>query len=411
MPEDIYLGRQPILDAESRLYGFELLFRSSHPNPSHPLDDDVATSSVIIRALSDFGAEAVLDGYPGFINCGAAFLMSDEIELLPPDKVVLEILEHTAATEALIKRCDYLRSKGYRLALDDFTGANELNRAFLPLVNMVKVDIRPLDRAGLFSLTRQLAELGMVLLAEKVETEAEFQHCKQLGYQYFQGYYFSRPEVLKGKRLTAGQMALIRVMAILQKEDVDIREIEEIFKEHPALGVSLLRLANSAASGLRVQLKSISAAIFALGRRQLERWVLLLMMAEGKSDGKLSLLMHMAATRGKFMELLAPAWGGKPGLSDSAFITGVVSVMDSFLGMPMEQVVVSLGLSDEMRDALLRREGLLGSLLGVAEALEQENSEKAEQEFARYHAQELGSMLNHAQGEALAWANKVLKAA
>jgi c-di-GMP-related signal transduction protein len=411
MSEDIFLGRQPILDAESRLYAFELLFRSSLVNAAYPFDEEMATSSVIVRALSDFGVDAVLEANPGFINCNAAFLMSDTVELLPSDRIVLEILETTAATEELIARCQYLRGKGYRLALDDFTGVNELNRAFLPLADIVKVDIRPLDQAALFNVTRQLAELNLLLLAEKVETEDEFRHCKQLGYQYFQGYYFSRPEVMKGKRLSPGQMALIRVMAILQREDAEIREIEEIFKEHPALGVSLLRLANSASSGLRVQLKSISSAIFALGRRQLERWVLLLMMAEGKSDGKLSLLLHMAATRGKFMELLAPAWSGKPGLSDSAFITGVVSMMDSFLGMPMEQVVDSLGLSDEMRDALLRREGFLGSLLGVAEALEQESGEKAEQEFIRRQAQEVGPMLNHAQGEALAWANKVLKAA
>lgn len=202
MSQDIYLGRQPIVDAENRLYGFELLFRSSEPGSGHPFDDEMATSSVIIRALSEFGAEAVLDTYPGFINCNAAFLMSDTVELLPPDKVVLEILETTVATEELTARCGYLCSKGYRLALDDFTGANELNRAFLPLVHMVKVDIRALDRAGLFDVTRQLAVCNAVLLAEKAETEAEFQHCKLLGYQYFQGYYLSRPELIKGKRLT-----------------------------------------------------------------------------------------------------------------------------------------------------------------------------------------------------------------
>lgn len=206
-------------------------------------------------------------------------------------------------------------------------------------------------------------------------------------------------------------MALIRVMAILQKEDADTRDIEEIFKEHPALGVSLLRLANSVSSGLRVPLKSISAAIFALGRRQLERWVLLLMMAEGKSDGRMSLLLHVAATRGKYMELLAPVWSSKSGLPDSAFIAGVVSVMDRFLGMPMEQVVDSLGLNDEMRDALLQHEGVLGNLLNLAESLEQETSKKVEEDFVRCHAQEVSDMLNNAQGQALAWANNVLKAA
>src|SRR5690606_24980227 len=143
-----------------------------------------------------------------------------------------------------------------------------------------------------------------------------------------------------------------------------------IFKAHPALGVSLLRLANSAAAGLRAPLNSLSSAIYVLGRRQLERWVLLLMMADSRSDGKSSLLLHLAATRGKFMELLAPTWCSQPQLCDSTFVVGVVSVMDRFLGMDMEQVVDSLGLSDELRAALLCREGELGMLLNLAESLE-----------------------------------------
>ena len=410
MSEDVYLARQPILDRESRLYGFELLFRSSGVNAASPVDDEMATSSVIIRALSDFGAEAVLDSCPGFINCNASFLMSDAVELLPPDKVVLEILETTVATPALLERCQALKAKGYRLALDDFRGVTELNREFLPIVQMVKVDILGMMQQEIAALTRQLHGLNVLLLAEKVESEKEFQLCKDLGYQYFQGYYFSKPELMTRKRLSPGQMALIRIMAILQKEDADIREIEEIFKEHPTLGVSLLRLANSVASGLRVQLKSISAAIFALGRRQLERWILLLMLAEGKGDGRQSLLLHIAATRGKFMELLTPAWSSKSGLADSAFIVGVVSVMDTFLGMPMDQVVTSLGLSEEMCEALLRREGVLGTLLSLAEALEAQEG-GVQEDFVREHAEEVGDMLNSAQGQALAWANRIMKAA
>lgn len=410
MSDDIYLGRQAILDRDRRLYGFELLFRYGLGNHCGDIDDEVATSSVIIHALSEFGADAVLDCCPGFINCSADFLMSDAIELLPSDKMVLEILESAVASESLIERCSELKSKGYRLALDDFAGINDSNRGFLPLADMVKVDIRAFSAADLEKVTLQLYGLNTMLLAEKIETEMEFHRCKSLGYHYFQGYYFSRPDIMQGKRLTCGQMALVRIMAILQREDAEIREIEEIFKEQPALGISLLRLANSVSSGLRVPLKSISAAIFALGRRQLERWVLLLMMVEGKGDGSLSLLLHMAATRGKFMELLASAWSEQRHLSDSAFIVGVVSMMDRFLGMPMEQVVDSLGLSEEMREALLERNGTLGYLLTLAESLE-ESDDVVHKESIRQHASEMGEMLNRAQGQALAWANKVLRAA
>lgn len=410
MSNNIYLARQPIVDRESRLVGFELLFRRGAENVFVEVDGQVATSSVAIGALSEFGADAVLSDNAGFINCNADFLMSDALELLPPDKIVLEILECTAADDALIKRCMELKSKGYRIALDDFAGINEVNRGLVPLADIVKVDIRDLRPGQLEEVTSQLLPFNTTLLAEKIETEAEFQRCLSLGYRYFQGYYFSRPEIIAGKRLSRGQMALTRIMALLQKEHAEIGEIEEIFKEHPTLGVSLLRLANSVASGLRVPLKSISAAIYALGRRQLERWTLLLLMAEGREDGKQSLLLHVAATRGKFMELLAPMWEAHPGLADSAFIVGVVSVMDGFLGKPMNEVVESLGLCEEMRDALLERKGTLGTLLALAESLEAQEGGMPE-EFVRQHAGEVGEMLNSAQGQALAWANKVLKAA
>ena len=310
MSDNIYLARQPILDAGGRLFGFEPLFRSSLTNSAGSFTDEVATSSVVIRALSEFGASTVLDGYLGFINCCADFLMSAAIELLPPEKIVLEILENTAATEDLMARCQYLRNKGYRLALDNFLGITELNQEFLPLVYIVKVDIRDLEPDELADVTRQLAVFDTLLLAEKVETEAEFGRCKLLVYRYFQGYYFSRPEVIKGRSMTPGQMVLVRVMAILQKEDADIRDIEETFKEPPALGISLLRLANSAAFGLRSPLKSIpqrflhwTATNGALDSTDDGR---------NKSDAKLSPLLHVAATRGKFMELPAPSWCNNP---------------------------------------------------------------------------------------------------
>ena len=411
MSDNIYLGRQPIVDVHAQLYGFELLFRSSLVNSASIFSNDTATSSVITRVLGEFGVHSVLDGLPGFINCSAAFLMSDEIELLPADKIVLEILEDTAPTPELMARCQSLRNKGYKLALDDFAGINELNRSFLPMMHMVKVDVRSVQGGNLSEVRQQLAPFNTIMLAEKVETEEEFEHCKLMGCQYFQGYYFSCPEVMKGKSLTPGQNALIRVMACLQKDDSDVWEIESIFKAHPALAVSLLRLANSAAIGLRMPLRSLSAAIFALGRRQLERWVLLLLMSEGGGGGKRSLLLHLSATRGKFMELLANGWCKQPAMVDASFVVGMVSLMDRFLGMTMEQVVDSLGLGDDMRIALLEREGELGTLLSLAEALEMDDAADVAEKVIRQHAQGMENMLNKLQGQALAWATEVMKVA
>lgn len=408
--EEIYLGRQPIVDREQRLHAFELLFRSGSANRALILDDEAATSAVIIHTLSEFGIETVLGKYPGFINCDTAFLLSDSIELLPPEKVVLEILETTVSTAAIQQRCRELKAKKFRFALDDFRGITNSNRLFLPLVDIIKVDILGMTVTQLEMVTREVIGLPAVLLAEKVESEEEFIRCSALGYRLFQGYYFSKPEIVTGRRLSMAHVTLIRLLALLQ-QDADLPEIEEAFKQHPTLGVNLLRLANSAAGGMRAPLRSIASAILTLGRRQLQRWLLLLMLAEGSQcAGKQSLLLHVAATRGKFMELMVLPENGNAILAESAFIAGIVSVMDALLGMPMEKVVASLGLAPNVSVALLQREGMLGRLLNVAEALEQDDHGAVVQFVASYPHLGL-DVLNQAQGQALAWANRITLAA
>jgi c-di-GMP-related signal transduction protein len=406
--EDIYLGRQPILDREQRIYAFELLFRSGSANRAVIVDDVSATSAVIIRTLSEFGIETVLGKYPGFINCDTAFLMSDEIELLPPEKVVLEILETAVATDAVQHRCIYLKEKGFRFALDDFRGTNSANRQFLPLVDIIKVDIFKMIPSQLEAVTREVTGLNALLLAEKVESQEEFARCSALGYHLFQGYYFSRPEIIAGKRLSPAHVTVIRLLALIQ-QDAELAEIEEIFKQHPTLGVNLLRLANSAATGLRSPLRSIGSAIVILGRRQLQRWLLLLMLAEGSQGAGSQPLLHLAATRGRFMELVALHGKGGTVLADGAFIAGIVSVMDALLGLPMEKVVTSLGLAPEVSLALVRREGSVGELLNLAQALEEED-QGAVVEFVAAHSQSGVDLLNQTQGKALAWANSIILA-
>ena len=404
--EEIYLGRQPILDRKQRICGFELLFRSGSANRAVIIDDQAATSAVIVHTLSEFGIETVLGKFPGFINCNAEFLMSDALELLPPGKVVLEILETTASSDLILQRCKNLKAKGFRFALDDFRGSNSATLPFLPLVDIIKVDILGMSVAQLDAVTREVIDLPATLLAEKVESRDEFVRCEALGYHLFQGYYFSRPEIVSGKRLSLAHVTLIRLQALIQ-QDADTSEIEETFKQHPILGVNLLRLANSAANGAHRPFRSIGNAIVALGRHQLQRWLLLLMLAEGSQGaGNQSLLLHLAATRGKFMESLVAAEQGASAVAESGFIAGIVSVMDVLLGIPMEKVVASLGLAPDVSMALLNRQGTLGALLNVAKALEDDDHE-AVVEFISSYPQCGVDLLNHAQGRALEWANNI----
>lgn len=406
--EDIYLGRQPILDRNKRLYGFELLFRSGSANRAVVVDDRAATSAVIVRTLSEFGIETVVERFPAFINCNAAILMGDAVHLLPPERTVLEILETTAADEAILRRCRELREHGYRLALDDFQGTNEMNAAFLALADIIKVDVLGMTPVQLKNVTGQAAAAKAMLLAEKVESEQEFRLCLDLGYQLFQGYYFSKPQVMAGRRLSNTQAALIQLLGLVQ-QDAELDEMEQAFKQHPMLGIKLLRLANSAGSGSRKPLSSIANAIVVLGRRQLQRWLLLMLADDSAGSGGQPLLLHAAAARGKFMELMAQHDGPGAAMADSAFVAGVVSAMDAVLGMPMEQLVASLGLTQEVRLGLLAREGPLGELLDLAQALEDEN-DAAVASFIASHPDSGVEMLNHAQGEALAWANRILLA-
>lgn len=418
--EDIFLGRQPIVDRAQELQGFELLFRNSQSNQATVTDDREATSTVIVHTLSEFGIDSVLGGFSGFINCDASFLMSDAIALLPADKVVLELLESTVSDAEIQRRCLQLQALGFRLALDDFQGATGYNRGLLPMMDIIKVDISGLSTAELDTLSRDVRTLNAIRLAEKVESAAQFKHCAELGYHLFQGYHFARPEMVSGRRLSPSHAALLRLLAMLQA-DADIRQIEDVFKQNPALSVNLLRLANSAAMGQRQPLRSVANAIVVLGRRQLQRWLLLLMLATADhGQPARGALLHLAATRGKLMELLMLQ--DHPTLADSAFVAGIVSVMDALLGQTMQQVVDALGLADDMRGALLQRSGPIGRMLAVIEALEGEgggsaaNSRDADanrdlQAWLDDDACRTARRINHNQGLALAWANQVLQAA
>jgi c-di-GMP-related signal transduction protein len=327
---------------------------------------------------------------------------------------VLELLETTVCDAAVQRRCLELKALGFRLALDDFQGATEYNRGLLPMMDIIKVDINGLSDSALDIISRDVRTLNVIRLAEKVESAAQFKQCSDLGYHLFQGYHFSRPEMVSGRRLSSSHLALLRLMTMLQ-EDADIRRIEDVFKQNPALAVNLLRLANSAALGHRQPMRSVANAIVVLGRRQLQRWLLLLMLATAdQGQAARPALLHLAATRGKLMELLMLQ--DHPTMADGAFVAGIVSVMDALLGQPMQQVVDALGLADDMRNALLQRRGPIGRMLTLVESLERDEAsgKHNDKDVLAYLDEDVSravKRLNHSQGLALAWANQVLQAA
>ena len=405
--DNVYLGRQPILDRSQSLYAFELLFRTGAENKAHVICDIAATSAVIVHTLSEFGIDVVLGRYTGFINCDASFLQSDAIELLPPEKIVLEILEKTIADEMILKRCIELKQYGFRLALDDFQGITSQNQAFLDLMDIIKVDVLGLTRQELRNIVDQLSGRNIVLLAEKVETKDEFNFCLELGFDLYQGYFFSKAEKISGKRFTAGQQTVVQLLGMVQS-DSDVNSVVEAFKQSPTLSIGLLRLTNSASIGLRHVVTSIRSAVVLLGHKQLQRWLLLLLMAQGGTrKGLQTALIHQAAGRAKFMELMAMSQREWEPYAESAFITGIVSVMDALLGMETQVLVESLGLDVKVYDALTNRKGILGELLNLVEAMELDDMSKVTK-FVDTESKGNYESLIQAQGQMIAWVNQII---
>jgi EAL and modified HD-GYP domain-containing signal transduction protein len=406
--QTLFLGLQPILDRKQDLVAYELLFRSSQTNSASVTDDMLATATVINHTFTDLGAEAVLGRHYGFLNLNAKLLFSDVIELLPQDKVVLEILETVAVTDDLVVRCRELKQRGFRLALDDFSNRYEEYAPLLDIVEIVKVDLHLLDEEQLARTTKSLRKWPLTLLAEKVETGEKMQTCMNLGYDLFQGYYFAKPAVITGKRLSPGQVTLLRLMGLVLS-DASTAEIEAVFKRSPDLAISLLRLVNSVAMGAKTNIRSITEAIAILGRSQLQRWLQLLLYAQS-SDPQAhfpSPLLSLAATRGKLMELLAQELHPRDReLIDRAFMTGILSLVHVLLGIPIAEVLERVPVSAEVRVALLSRGNVLGNLLSLVEALEEVKPSEITRSLSQVPALDAGKV-RALQICGMQWANSI----
>jgi c-di-GMP-related signal transduction protein len=405
--QDVFLGRQPILDRDQRIVAYELLFRTADTSSVTVTDDMQATASVIHHAFSEMGVQTVLGAQLGFINVSADMLLSDMVELLPKSQVVLELLETIIVTEAVIERCRALKLLGFALALDDFV-FDESYLPLLPLVDIVKIDLLPHSREELQAVVSQLKPWPVKLLAEKVDSAEQAAYCHSLGFDLFQGYYFARPSVLSTKRVDPSQLALIRLLGLVL-HDADTPQIEQIFKQHPSLTYNLMRLVNSVASGVHHSIASVSQAIVVLGRKQLQRWLQLLLFTLQVGTPYPSPLLLLAATRGKMMELLAEKQQHNADYCDEAFMAGILSLIDSLIDKPLADIVGELGLSERLTAALLRREDEMGALLQLVESVEHHDLSRTLSLLAQCGGLSLPD-LTMAEIEAMCWANQVAEA-
>ncbi|MEO8418721.1 MAG: EAL domain-containing protein [Methylophilaceae bacterium] len=372
---EIFLGRQPILDIQRKIVAYELLFRAEDSLTANVVDDLQATATVIVNTLSQFGLEHVLGGHDAFINISFSLLMSDTLELLPHDRIVLEILEDVPISPQIIARCQTLKQKGFRLCLGDFTNRSAY-APLLPLIDIVKIDPSIIPVEQLPQLLTQIRQRTQaILVAEKVETESQFQACQALGFSLFQGYFFARPTVLKGKKTQPPQTTLMHLMGTLIG-DANINALESLFKENPGLAVNLLRLVNSVGvRGSRQEIGSLRQAIVTLGQKQLLRWVQLLLYSEPDGSGSVT---QQVANRARLMELIALKLKvSQTSLSDQAFMVGILSLADVGMQASLHDVLAEIGLTDTIKQAVLAREGTLGKLLSLAEEIEWGDFESA----------------------------------
>ncbi|SFG84984.1 EAL and modified HD-GYP domain-containing signal transduction protein [Duganella sp. CF458] len=368
---EFYLGRQPILDRNQALYGYELLFRNAPVGPANINTSALSATAAVVAHAAQLGLERTIGDAIGFVNVDSDAILSDIFGFLPREKLVLEVSAANPLAPAVLSRMSELVSQGFRFSLDDINPDSPQLPALMPMVEYVKLSMRDMPLDGLAKLAPRIKQDGKKLVACKVENRDEFKNCLDLGCDYFQGYYFAKPVIMSGKKLSPSQMAVMELMTLVTS-DADNAEIERAIKKDVSLALNLLRLVNTPAVGARQRIDSLSQAVHILGRRQLQRWLQIMLYAEpGKRGHSMTPLLMLATTRGRLLELLATKL--RPAhrhVADIAFTVGIMSLMDTLFGIPMQELLVQIPMGDEVGEALMFRGGFFGDLLKLAECIE-----------------------------------------
>lgn len=370
----VYLARQPIFDRRQKVVAYELLYRAGKANFNPQEDGTRATMEVVSNTLCNIGFGQVSRGKRLFINFNNELLNDHLVYLLPKEAVVIEITEDTVADQQTIETCKKLKEEGYTLALDDFC-LDTSCAGLLQFADIIKLDFRVGDPSELRKTERYLKGRAVKILAEKIESEAECAEALGIGYDFFQGYFFCKPRIISGHAVSSTKIQSLRLLQEISKPDLDILQVELIIKQDPGLSYKLLKFINSPAFALRFEISSIRQAIALLGQKEMLKWVSLIALRDASHD-KPDELIITALTRAKFCESLALATRFKDKGAD-LYLTGLFSLLDSFLDQPMAEILDSLPLTDEIKDALLGKKGGYRSILELVLCYEKGEWDKA----------------------------------
>ncbi len=366
-----YVGRQAILDKNSKIFAYEVLYRENIADDNANVNDNrEATAKILINLFNNIGIETIVGNKKAFINVDESILVCQFENLVNPERIVFEILESTAVNEEIIERVKNLKYSGFQIALDDFLLDNE-TRYLLEFADYIKVDVLNTPETQLQEIIKEAKKHNIKLLAEKVEDEDIYKKYLDLGFEYFQGYFFAKPKIFVNKKLTPYEVTLIKIFNELNKDQPDLRKVEEFIKGDVKLNFNLLKFINSAFFSFSREILSIRHAISILGIEKLKIWITLILYTnEFDSDVENNPLFDLALVRGKMLEELILKKFRDLVYAGEAYLVGTLSLIDVILGQRKEDIINELHLSEEIRDALLYNKGLLGELLTAIELYE-----------------------------------------
>ncbi len=363
---DIIIGRQQIFDQKLNIYAYELLFRGNDFDLNHKDGATQATNQVITDTILELGLNTIVGPHKAFINFTTQNILDKTPLHLPKDRIVIEVLENVEIDSRVVTNLKELSHLGYIIALDDFVFSDD----WMPLVefaDIIKLDVLEMGEAKTRELIKRLKPYNIRLLAEKVETYAEYQYLLELGCNYFQGFFFNKPNIVSGKRVSVNQTTAIQLLNTVNDPDIEFEDLTRIISMDVGLSYKLLHYINSAFFALPNKVSSIKHAVSYLGLKEIKRWVNILTLAS-LSSNKPEAVMQNALIRGKMCEELASLSGNKP---DYFFLIGILSNLDSLLDMPLDEALSQLPLNDGIVSAILHKEGLGGAALRCVISYEQ----------------------------------------
>jgi c-di-GMP phosphodiesterase len=362
---DIYVGRQPIYTPSMDIFGFELLYRAKENTHALQRDGDKASSLVIFNTFIDMGMEKIVEDKLAFLQVDRGYLTGKIPLPFPKEQVVLSIAPWVDLDDELLTSLAVLHNQGYWFALEDHPEL-ELSDLLVKDINILKINIHQYPLSNLRDRVLDYRQYPCRLLADHVQTQEEYETCREFGFDFYQGNFLSKPKVIHGRRLPARRFSLLKLLTSLYDPDVDMRELEELIRQDVSLSYRLLRMVNSAYYALDTKVESIRHALVILGLKQIRAWLTILAMSE--VNDRSTTLMTTAMIRGKMCELISLSVGHKQ--EDRYFTVGLLSILDAIMDLPMKEVLESLPLTEDINQALTDHTGPLGTILNCVIAYE-----------------------------------------